>query len=51
MTQAQQMFEAIMRVKGHTEFVKGRTGKYLNPSLQNRWHYFQLGWEMKGVTK
>lgn len=50
MTQAQQMFEAIMRVKGHTEFVKSKTGKYVNPSLQQRWYYFQLGWEMKEVT-
>ena len=27
------------------------TGKYLVPSLQIRWAYFQLGWEMREVTK
>lgn len=50
MTQAQKVFEAIMRTKGHTDFqmVKGR---YTNPSMQTRWSYFQLGWEMREVTK
>jgi hypothetical protein len=50
MTQAQKMFESIMRVKGHTDFTMSETGKYVNPSLQVRWNYFQLGWSMKEVT-
>ena len=48
MTKAQQIFEAIMRTKGHTDFSKSETGKYNNVSLAIRWPYFQLGWEMRG---
>ena len=50
MTHAQRIFEATMRVKGHTEFSMSSTGKYTNPGLQLRWNYFQLGWEMREVT-
>lgn len=50
MTQAQKMFEAIMRTKGHDDFEMNMKGKYLVPAMQLRWVYFQLGWEMKGVT-
>jgi hypothetical protein len=50
MTQAQQVFEAIMATKGHNDFAMSAKGKYTTPSLQLRWVYFQLGWEMKGVT-
>jgi len=50
MTHCQRVFEAIMRTKGHTEFNMNDTGKYLVPSLQIRWAYFQLGWEMREVT-
>jgi hypothetical protein len=51
MSQAQRVFEAIMKTKGHTDFYQSTTGKYMNPSLQTRWSYFQLGWEMCEVTK
>jgi hypothetical protein len=50
MSKAQQVFEALMRSKGHTDFNMNATGKYSAPALQMRWSYFQLGWEMKGVT-
>jgi hypothetical protein len=50
MTQAQKMFEAIMRVKGHTDFEMSETGKYINTNLMVRWNYFKLGWEMREVT-
>jgi hypothetical protein len=49
MTQAQRVFEAIMRTKGHTDFDQSK-GRYTNQGLQTRWSYFQLGWEMKAVT-
>jgi hypothetical protein len=39
-----------MRTKGHSDFAMSETGKYNNASLQIRWSYFQLGWEMKEVT-
>jgi hypothetical protein len=48
---AQRVFEAIMKSKGHTDFSKSITDKYHNPSLQVRWSFFQLGWEMKDATK
>jgi hypothetical protein len=50
MTQAQTIFEAIMRGKGHTDFNMNANGRYSVPSLQMRWSYFLLGWEMKAVT-
>jgi hypothetical protein len=50
MSKAQQVFEAIMAAKGHNEFAMSAKGKYLVPSLQMRWAYFQLGWEMREVT-
>lgn len=51
MTQAQKVFEAIMRVKGNTDFETTATGKYKNQSVQTRWSYFQMGWEMREVSK
>ena len=50
MSKAQQIFEAIMRTKGHTDFSVSDTGKYNNTNLGVRWAYFQLGWEMSKVT-
>ena len=48
MSKAQQVFEAMMRAKGYTDFsvVKGR---YTSSGIQTRWNYFLLGWEMRGV--
>jgi hypothetical protein len=51
MSQAQRVFEAVMRGKGHDDFEKSPTGKYLNPGLQVRWPMFLLGWEMREVSK
>ena len=45
------VFEAIMRSKGHTDFSKSKTNKYLNLGLQNRWVYFQMGWQMREATQ
>jgi len=50
MSKAQQVFEAIMRAKGHTDFTM-KNGKYTNLNLSVRWNYFSLGWEMHEVTK
>jgi hypothetical protein len=49
MTKVQQVFEALMRSKGHADF-NMRNGKYSVPSLQVRWTYFQMGWNMHEVT-
>jgi len=48
MTQAQQVFEAMMVAKGYTDFNKIKD-RYINPSVQTRWNYFILGWQLRGV--
>jgi hypothetical protein len=49
MTHCQRIFEATMRVKGHTDFQMIR-GKYVVGGLQTRWIYFRMGWELREVT-
>lgn len=51
MSQAQRVFEAVMRGKGYDDFSKSPTGKCLNPGLYVRWPMFLLGWEMREVSK
>lgn len=36
-----------MKSAGHKNFRKTPTGKYEVPSLQTRWKYFLLGWELR----
>lgn len=48
MTQAQKVFEAMMVAKGYTDFEQ-INGRYTNPSLQTRWNYFLMGWQLRGV--
>jgi len=48
MTQAQKVFEAMMRAKGYTDFSTTK-GRYTSGGIQTRWNYFLLGWEMRGV--
>lgn len=50
MTQCQQVFEAIQRSKGQTDFSMNK-GRYANAAIQVRRNYFQLGWEMAKVSK
>ena len=49
MSKAQTVFEALMRGKGYTDFNMHK-GRYTVPAMQVRWSYFQMGWEMRGVT-
>jgi hypothetical protein len=51
MKEAQKIFEAMMRAKGQTDFTMSDTGKYKVPSMQVRWSYFLLGWEMRMLAK
>ena len=48
MTKAQKVFEAMMVAKGYTDFEQ-INGRYINPSLQTRWNYFLMGWQLRGV--
>lgn len=45
-----EIFESLMRVKGYTDFTI-KNNRYANSNLQTRWQYFQLGWEMRGISK
>lgn len=49
MSQAQKIFEAIMRTKGYTDFTQVKD-RYANTNLQTRWNYFLMGWEMSRVS-
>ena len=49
MSKAQTIFEALMRTKGYTDLTQ-KNGRYNSSSVQTRWNYFQMGWEMRGVT-
>jgi hypothetical protein len=49
MTQAQKTFEAIMVTNGHNDFTKTKNGRYAVSTLQTRWRYFLLGWELRGT--
>jgi hypothetical protein len=49
MSKAQQVFEALMRSKGYTDFDQAK-GRYTTPAMQVRWTYFRMGWELCGVT-
>jgi hypothetical protein len=42
-----QVFEMIMKLNGHTDFEK-KGDKYVSTSMQMRWKYFLMGWEMRG---
>ena len=48
MTQAQKVFEAMMVAKGYTDFEQTK-GRYNSPSVQTRWNYFLMGWQLRGV--
>ena len=48
MTKAQEMFEALMLARGYSDFEQVK-GRYTNPSLQTRWNYFLMGWQLRGT--
>lgn len=50
MNQAQKIFEAMMRGRGYKDFAKNTKGEYTNSSIQTRWRYFLIGWEMRGAV-
>ena len=48
MNEAQKVFETLMRANGYTEDeLKRKDQGYANSSIQTRWKYFYLGWEMR----
>lgn len=53
MNTAEKTFEAIMRGKGYdsADLVKNKNNKYVSNTVQMRWAYFLLGWEMALASK
>jgi hypothetical protein len=51
MSKMQQIFEAVMRGKGYTDFTQTPAGRYKAAAVQVRWSYFQMGWEMRGAMQ
>lgn len=49
MSKAQIAFEAMMRVGGNDKLTF-KNGKYINPTTQIRWRWFQTGWELRGLS-
>ena len=47
MNEARKIFEAMMHGRDRTRKGDG----YANPSVQVRWRYFLLGWEMSKATR
>ena len=43
-------FEALMRANGYQDLSKTEKGHYTVPTVQTRWNYFLLGWEMRGLA-
>lgn len=52
MKEAKKVFEAVMRGQGYDEsdFLM-EANKYAKPSIQTRWRYFLIGWEMAVTTQ
>lgn len=47
----QVIFETMMRANGYSEQdLKKNKTRYLSPSVQTRWKYFLMGWEMRGLV-
>jgi hypothetical protein len=49
MRDPRQVFEALMKANGYEDLSKSERGHYSVPTVQTRWKYFLLGWEMRGL--
>jgi hypothetical protein len=47
-TKAQQVFEAMAIARGYKD-MRMVKGKYVNPSMQTRWNFFLMGWQLRGT--
>jgi hypothetical protein len=49
LTEVRKVFEAFMATKSKqvNELWDGK--RYTNPNIQTKWHYFQLGWSLRGI--
>jgi hypothetical protein len=50
MTEAQKVFETLMKANGYSDEELTRKNQgYVSNTVQTRWKYFLLGWEMRGM--
>ena len=50
MIEAQKVFETLMKANGYSkEELKRKNQGYVSNTVQTRWKYFLLGWEMRGL--
>jgi hypothetical protein len=49
LTEVRKVFEAFMATKSKqvSELWDGK--RYSNANIQTKWHYFQLGWSLRGI--
>jgi hypothetical protein len=44
-----QVFESFMATKSKQVAELWNGKRYTNPNIQTKWHYFQLGWSLRGI--
>jgi hypothetical protein len=48
MKDVRQIFESFMATKSKDVSALWNGKRYTNPNIQTKWHYFQLGWTLRG---
>jgi hypothetical protein len=43
------VFESFMATKSKQVEGLWNGKRYTNPNIQTKWHYFQLGWSLRGI--
>ena len=49
LTDVWKVFESFMATKSKQVAELWNGKRYTNPNIQTKWHYFQLGWSLRGI--
>jgi hypothetical protein len=49
LTDVRDVFESFMATKSKQVSGLWNGKRYTNPNIQTKWHYFQLGWSLRGI--
>lgn len=49
LTEVRKVFESFMATKSKQVNGLWDGKRYTNPNIQTKWHYFQLGWSLRGI--
>ena len=49
LTDMRKVFESFMATKSKQVGGLWNGKRYTNPNIQTKWHYFQLGWSLRGI--